>query len=938
MADLLLDGRTIRAHNEEPVTKVNPPFQRRIGYRPDDYSALRYKLLQHLAEALPRWNRELAAHQGPRDFGVLMAELFAYTGEILGFYQDCRANESFLRTAVLPSSLIDLCELIGYRIPPGAAASVLQVFICKDGKGGLIPSGFQVKTKPKAGQPTMIFETGVDLAADASRNTLRIAGWNQSTRVLNATGASAESSVLLDQGYGGLEAGSFAVFSAPGKREAVRIAAVTEENGKRRISWDAADLHAGWNVPIASLAIAGKPAQEMKLAESARADELAIGQLSAGVSDASIFAANDKVIFASPGAMNVASISNIAGQMISWDRGFASPLRRSETVVYTAGHDAFADAVAQVVGVPSAAINVGDRVIKTNPLSLPAPVAGDLIVISGDGHLDAVRVAAVSGDYYYLADAAPRTYMSASLFKATLANGETGTAGSPHTTLLSLRVDPARTEIVLDKTYDGLTPGSLLVLSDGAGTRVNDVAAVRVDDQNRTVLTLQQPVGVSFRTAALTIYGPFKLDMRVDAFNVSEESVAAGVTSLMLDGAVAGISPGAYLILESATHTEGVRIAEITPSAAATTTDLEHATVNSFPKGTTVIYGNVVPATLGETVIEIALGSGDQSIANQTFALHKKPITFVHDPAGPRGVINTLELFVDDVKWIEVESLADSGPDDRHYATRIDEDQLMSVVFGDGVHGAKPATGRDNIRAEYRTGIGAQSNVGSGEIQVLAAAPDFLKLTRNPLPAAGGADRETPDQLKEAAPITVRTMDRAVSAGDFQELALSYAGISKARASWVRIQGRNSIRLVVATVGGKPLNAPLRTSLAAFLDARRAPGNPVVIADYQAFPVRLELEVSVLPEFAQAGTRARVLAALGGEGFFHLDRRGLGDDLYLSDVYATVEAIEGVDYVVATAFRPEQDAAAPVLDVVAVPPDGVATAGTLHVRAAGGIV
>lgn len=939
MAEFLLNGPSIQAHDAEPVSKINPPFQRRIGYRADDYSSLRFKLLQHLAEALPQWNRELASHQGPRDFGVLIAEMFAYTGEILGFYQDCRANESFLRTAVLPSSLIYLCELIGYSIPPGAAATVLQAFICKQGKGGLIPSGFQVKTKPKSGQPTLIFETVAELNADSTRNTLRLAGWNRSTRILNAIGAAAENSFLLDQGYGGLDAGSFAVFNGPIDRKAVRLTAVTEENGKRRITWNPTEIPVNWNVPIADLTIAGKPGQEMKLAESARADEIAVGQVTARVANSSIFQQGHIVVFESPFSRQVAAISSISGANIVWDRAFASPMRRSETVLYTAGKDSFASAVSQNLGAASPVISVGDRTIKTNSHTQPQPVAGDLIIISGNGFLDAVRVAAVLGESYYLADASPRTYASANLYKVTLKNPETGTVGSQKTTFSPLRVDPALTEITLDKTYDGLKPGSVLVMSDGVDTGVNDVAVVKVDDQNRTVLTLKQSLGTAFRTAPLIIYGPFKLDMRVDGFNRSEASIAAGLNSIALDGVLTGIAPGAYLILESPTQVEGVRIAEITTAATTTTIDLDHGISADFPIGDTSIYGNVVTATHGETVVETSLGSGDQSIANQTFPLHKKPTTFVHDPSGPRGVINTLEVFVDDERWREVESLAESGPDDRHYMTRIDEDQLMSVRFGDDVHGAKPATGRDNIRARYRTGIGKQGNVDARAVATLAAAPDFLKSTVNPMPASGGADRELPEESKRSAPISVRTMDRAVSINDHRELALSYAGISKARASWVRIQGRNTIRLVVATVGGKPLSAPLKSSLAGYLDARRAPGNPIVIEDYQPFPVRLELDVTVLPDFTLAETRSRVADALGAkEGFFQFERRGLGDDLYLSDVYATVEAVRGVDYLVAIAFRPEQDSSTAVRDVIAVPPDAVATIGTLRIQASGGVV
>jgi hypothetical protein len=69
------------------------------------------------------------------------------------------------------------------------------------------------------------------------------------------------------------------------------------------------------------------------------------------------------------------------------------------------------------------------------------------------------------------------------------------------------------------------------------------------------------------------------------------------------------------------------------------------------------------------------------------------------------------------------------------------------------------------------------------------------------------------------------------------------------------------------------------------------------------------------------------LADDGGMGYFNFDRRDLGEDLYLSDVYALVEAVEGVDFLIVKEFRRESEPAGQVNDVVSMPSDGVATGG-----------
>jgi hypothetical protein len=53
-------------------------------------------------------------------------------------------------------------------------------------------------------------------------------------------------------------------------------------------------------------------------------------------------------------------------------------------------------------------------------------------------------------------------------------------------------------------------------------------------------------------------------------------------------------------------------------------------------------------------------------------------------------------------RWTEVASLAESGPDDRHFTL---DRETGTVRFGDGEHGRRPAPGSP-IEATYRSGSG----------------------------------------------------------------------------------------------------------------------------------------------------------------------------------------------------------------------------------------
>ena len=122
------------------------------------------------------------------------------------------------------------------------------------------------------------------------------------------------------------------------------------------------------------------------------------------------------------------------------------------------------------------------------------------------------------------------------------------------------------------------------------------------------------------------------------------------------------------------------------------------------------------------------------------------------------------------VRWQRVESFFASGPRARHYTV----DYLTGeVAFGDGRTGMVPPEGRNNlVVAWYRIGGGAGGNVNAGTLSSLGRALAYIDKVGNPLPATGGADRESIEDAKARAPFTIKSRDRAVTAEDFEMLAL----------------------------------------------------------------------------------------------------------------------------------------------------------------------
>ncbi len=69
-------------------------------------------------ERLPEWT-----DHSPNDLGVLLVELFAYMGDIMLYYQDRIADESYLDTAVERRSIVRLLRLLGYELRSERPAS-----------------------------------------------------------------------------------------------------------------------------------------------------------------------------------------------------------------------------------------------------------------------------------------------------------------------------------------------------------------------------------------------------------------------------------------------------------------------------------------------------------------------------------------------------------------------------------------------------------------------------------------------------------------------------------------------------------------------------------------------------------------------------------------------------------------------------------------------
>jgi hypothetical protein len=318
-------------------------------------------------------------------------------------------------------------------------------------------------------------------------------------------------------------------------------------------------------------------------------------------------------------------------------------------------------------------------------------------------------------------------------------------------------------------------------------------------------------------------------------------------------------------------------------------TPLDHC----YRLATVVVWGNVVDATHGETKDEI-LGGGDGSQQQQRFTLRASPLT--HTAAATAdGAASTLRLRVNEVLWHEARSMADAAPTDHVYVTSTSDDAKTTITTGG--RAARLPTGRDNVRAVYRTGIGRVANVGAGRISQLGSRPLGLKDVVNPLRASGGADPDSAEQIRRNAPLGLLSLDRLVSLRDYADFARAFAGIGKASAAKLSDGQREMVHVTIAGLDDVPilpssdLFVNLQSAFSLLGDARQ----PVQLAVRELVLLVIAARVRVAENYSwklvEPHVRAALLEAFGSE------RRDLGQPVASSEVIGTIARVPGVEFV-----------------------------------------
>lgn len=892
-----------------PVPVYNLPGQGALRYRAGTRPTFLETMIAGLTSAGEEQLRKLGTRNAD-DPSIAFLDGWATVADILTFYQERIANEGYLRTAVERRSVLELARLVGYRPRPGVSASVYLAYTIDPAFAGeaIIPVGTRSTSVPAPGETQQTFETSDELRARAKWNVLQPRLTRPQTLV-SITGSEGRNGRIYLQGIAANFKANDPILIAP--NDLFRVSTVSVDPTANRtlvglLDWKAAEL--------------AKPAAA-KLNDIQSIDKLAL--------NAALFA---------PRSIPPASQAQMLTSLKS-----VSPFSDASFRVFdtfspeTAGR--LQQAVESAAVTPPSAVQAYRFNVKASLFASNSPGIPTTTISSPQ--VEGPKVNA-----------------------ATLTNGQvittTYTEPTIDNTVGFLNPGTSLQTLALDAEYNQIKVGDFLLIDFPNPTKTNlpKTSPAKINPARRqtrittvsavetrtlsfagvatkvTLITFPEwkstPDG--FRTQQTVLRGTIvyaQSELLPLADEVIPDPICGGDGEIELDSLYSDLQPGRWLIIagertdiagtSSVQSTELLMLSEVRHGVALTELQagdgalfpLPGDKLHTFIKVATplaycyrrdkcTIYGNVVHATHGETRRE-TLGNGDAAHIFQQVVLKQSPLTYVSAPT-VSGVESTLQVIVNDLIWHESDSLAGLKPTDHAFVTKTADDNTTTVIFGDGVHGARTPTGLANLRAIYRNGIGTAGNLAPLQISQLGDRPLGVKDVVNPQESSGGADPESRDQARRNVPIATIALDRLVSVQDYADFCRTFAGVAKAAAA--ELPGLSS-QIVHVTIAGLD-DIPIDESSDLFRNLRTAlicyggPIQPVQLGVRDRILLVMSANVKVKTDYLWDKVEPAVRAAVLNT--FSFDNRDLGQPAFLSEVIAAMQNTEGVEYVDVDAF------------------------------------
>jgi len=883
---------------------VTPPA---IDYLAKDYPSFRQLLLDTITQRDPTW-----IETNPADLGIMLLEILAYEGDYLSYFQDVVANEAFLDTVRKRISAKRHARLVDYRMHDGRNAWTfvhLQISPSGSAVAGTLGSGLQLLTRvdvPLRHQiappgvmidPDLIdfdqdpalanvkvFETAASVRFNVLNNELRLHTWGNQQCTLPAgttvchiyaiqSGGAGPTAVLPD-----LQPGDWllleevispftgvAADADPTHRQVVRITradTVTDNLFKTGLdgSWQPqvrgpADnplhvLEVAWN---SSDALTFCLCLSMVLSNGSVIGALSVGRGNMVVADHGRFV-TDTVKLSPPVADN-------EDYRLTLSR---APLTmQSQPVTQLGIFGERIDLTQDVRSVtPAVQLSVSDDTGAPAQLWLPQPdllesdeFSNAFVVDVDDDGQGILRF----GDDSYGRSIGGATQIVANY---RVGNGRVGNIGADALAHIVFEPDPPN-------TFPAAAPG----IPDSLNGTYTFVVTFVTPTFESTPSPASSPIVVAHQ--------------QIDLSGIVTSSDAR-VTSRNVYGFKNGVSASYQLIGAVPDNLTGT-----------------FTVASDEPVWTTALGSLAPPASAPVTA------SGAAGTLNGTYTILVTFATAANESTPSPGS-TAIQVRNQDIAISNIPVSLDPNVTTRRIYGFKNGTSTMYKLIG---------TLNDNVTTVFTVNTDQPAWTTPLPAMFPSVGTPVFSLVRNPLPAQGGVDPETIEQVRQYAPAAFHAVQyRAVTAADYVAAALTLDGISDAVAefrwtgSWytvfLGIDPSDPTNVITESGGRTFLDPTFASTVTAQLSAFKLAGYDLEVRTAQYVPLDIELQVCVATDHFRADVVAAVLLALsngvepdGSLGFFNPANFRFGQSVYLSQLYAAIDKVEGVDSATVLVFQ-----------------------------------
>ena len=287
----------------------------------------------------------------------------------------------------------------------------------------------------------------------------------------------------------------------------------------------------------------------------------------------------------------------------------------------------------------------------------------------------------------------------------------------------------------------------------------------------------------------------------------------------------------------------------------------------------------------GSTINSDVLGSSNGA-PYQEFILSESPV-----------IIDSLKVFVhsqqDVEEWERVSNFIDSDITSKQYMIEVSESDEVKIMFGSGNSGMIPPIYDNGITATYRVGGGSQGNVPLETITEMPSKVAIVIDTMNVEQVQVGKDKESIEEARIHAPLSLRTLWRAVTLEDYENLLIQEFPHEIIKVKAIAEEDRYTISLYVLT-NDKTEDLPLahKNSFLEFLDSRKEIG--YVLAMHPPTYEDVTLKVNITTNKAHKNLEVKEMVQNFLTDNYKKGSLGFGEELLISQATKQIMLLSGV--------------------------------------------